>query len=94
LGRRLGDPHAARLREMGQLTKKYGEGIYATRGGPFVASGEKTRPVAARGLAVSEGKWWGGSTHEGPTVYLHILRWHGDSISLLAWSRRCRSAPS
>jgi hypothetical protein len=33
---------------------------------------------------VSDGKRWGGSTHEGPTVYLHILHWHGDSISLPA----------
>jgi alpha-L-fucosidase len=80
----LGDPHAARLREMGQFTKKYGKGIYATRGGPFVASGEKKR----RGLAVSEGKWWGGSTYKGPAVYLHILHWNGHSISLPAMEQK------
>ncbi len=54
----------ARLKEMGDWLGKYGQSIYATRGGPF-------RPGA-----------WGASTHKGNTIYLHVLRWPGDSVTL------------
>ncbi|MCX7006795.1 MAG: discoidin domain-containing protein, partial [Kiritimatiellaeota bacterium] len=30
------------------------------------------------------GNWWGGSTHKGNAVYLHILRWPSDTITLPA----------
>ena len=39
------ESHAARLREMGEFLKKYGESIYGTRGGPFIAPDEKKRPA-------------------------------------------------
>jgi alpha-L-fucosidase len=80
--------HAARLREMGTFLRQYGESIYATRGGPFVAPDEKLRPARARSFALAEGRWWGGSTHRGNAVYLHILRWPTDTILLPAISRR------
>jgi alpha-L-fucosidase len=67
---------------MGQFLKKYGESIYATRGGPFVAPDEDKRPANAHGFALAEGRWWGGSTHKGRTVYLHILRWPADTVTL------------
>lgn len=76
--------HAARLREMGAFLQKYGESIYGTRGGPFVAPDEKLRPAGARGFALPEGRWWGGSTHKGNAIYLHILRWPADTIELPA----------
>ncbi|MGJ5817219.1 alpha-L-fucosidase [Paludibaculum fermentans] len=76
--------HAARLREMGAFLAKYGESIYGTRGGPFLAPDEKKRPAHAEGFALAEGGWWGGSTHKGNAVYLHILRWPSDSIELPA----------
>jgi alpha-L-fucosidase len=82
------ESHAARLREMGAFLKKYGESIYATRGGPFIAPDEKKRPPNARGFALAEGNWWGGSTHKGNVVYLHILRWPSDAITLPAIPRR------
>jgi len=85
---RIEESHAARLREMGAFMKQYGESIYATRGGPFVAPDEKKRPAGARGFALAEGNWWGGSTHNGNTIYLHILRWPADTISLPAMPRR------
>ena len=53
-----------RLREMGAWLKKYGQSIYATRGGPF-----RTGP-------------WGASTHKGNTIYVHILSWPGEKLSL------------
>ena len=34
--------HAARLREMGAFMKQYGESIYATRGGPFIAPDDRS----------------------------------------------------
>lgn len=74
--------HAARLREMGAFLGKYGESIYGTRGGPFVAPDEKKRPANARGFVLAEGNWWGGSTHRGNNVYVHILRWPADTIEL------------
>ena len=80
--------HAARLREMGQFLKLYGESIYGTRGGPIVAPDENRRPEKAHGFALAEGNWWGGSTHRGDTVYLHILRWPSDTLSIGALPRR------
>jgi len=82
------ESHAARLREMGEFLKQSGESIYATRGGPFVAPDEKKRPANARGFALAEGNWWGGSTHKGNAIYLHILRWPSDTIGLPAIERR------
>lgn len=82
------ESHAARLREMGAFMKKYGETIYATRGGPFIAPDEKKRPAKARGFTLPEGNWWGGSTHKGNTIYLHVLRWPSDTISLPAIPRK------
>jgi alpha-L-fucosidase len=80
--------HAVRLREMGAFLSKYGESIYGTRGGPFVAPDEKKRPANAKGFVLAEGNWWGGSTHRGNTVYLHILRWPADTIELAPLRRR------
>jgi alpha-L-fucosidase len=85
---RIEESHAARLREMGSFMKLYGESIYATRGGPFVAPDEKKRPANAHGFALAEGNWWGGSTHKGNDIYLHILRWPSDSIALPPMARR------
>lgn len=82
------ESHAARLREMGAFLKKYGESIYGTRGGPFIAPDEKKRPGNASGFALAEGNWWGGSTHKGNAVYLHILRWPSSAIALPAIPRR------
>ena len=80
--------HAARLREMGAFMAQYGESIYATRGGPFVAPDEQKRPANARGFALAEGDWWGGSTHKGSVIYLHILRWPSETIALPAIPRK------
>jgi alpha-L-fucosidase len=82
------ESHAARLREMGAFLKQFGEGIYATRGGPFVAPDEKKRPANAHGFALAEGNWWGGSTHKDNIIYLHILRWPSDTVSLPAMPRK------
>lgn len=82
------ESHAARLRAMGAFLKKYGESIYATRGGPFVAPDERKRPPRARGFVLAEGNWWGGSTYKRNTIYLHILRWPADTISLPAIQRK------
>jgi alpha-L-fucosidase len=82
------ESHAARLREMGGFMRKYGETIYATRGGPFIAPDEKMRPAKGRGFALPQGNWWGGSTHKGNAIYLHVLRWPSDTIALPAIPRR------
>jgi alpha-L-fucosidase len=82
------ESHAARLREMGEFLKKYGESIYGTRGGPFIAPDEKKRPANAEGFALPAGNWWGGSTYQGDAIYLHILRWPAETIALPAIPRR------
>ncbi len=81
------ESHAAQLREMGEFLKKYGESIYATRAGPFVAPGEKNRP-SEDSFALPGGEWWGGSTYQEDRIYLHILRWPADTIRLPAIPRR------
>jgi alpha-L-fucosidase len=53
-----------RLKEMGAWLKKYGQSIYATRGGPFI-------PGA-----------WGASTYKDNTIYVHILNWPGEKLTL------------
>ena len=82
------ESHAGRLRDMGEFLKQYGESIYATRGGPFIAPDENKRPPKVRGFALAEGRWWGGSTHKGNAAYLHILRWPSETITLPAIPRR------
>ena len=64
----------ARLKEIGDWLRKYGESIYGTRGGPF-------RPGA-----------WGASTYRGNTIYLHILQWAGESVTLPAIEKKIVSA--
>jgi alpha-L-fucosidase len=85
---RIEASHAARLREMGAFLNQYGESIYGTRGGPFVAPDEKKRPADTESFVLAEGNWWGGSTHKGNTIYLHILRWPSETIHLPAMAPR------
>jgi len=72
------------FRKIGKWMKKYGESIYGTRGGPFIPPDRDARRFnsARDGFKLPTGRWWGGATHKGKTVYLHILRWPGDSITL------------
>ena len=85
---RMEPSHADRLRQMGAFLQKYGESIYSTRGGPFIAPDEKKRPENAQGFALAEGNWWGGSTHKENVIYLHILRWPSETIELPAIPRK------
>ncbi len=72
------------FKKIGKWTKKYGKSIYETRGGPFVAPNMNVRGhgSALNSFNLPGGRWWGGSTHKGNTVYLHILRWRSDKIVL------------
>ena len=45
-------------------------------------------PPNACGFVLAEGNWWGGSTYQGNTIYLHILRWPSDTITLPAIARK------
>ncbi len=77
---------AESFRKIGQWLARYGESIYGTRGGPFVAPDSGRRHSAAHGdpFALAEGDWWGGSTRKDNLIYLHILRWPNEKISLPA----------
>jgi alpha-L-fucosidase len=79
---RIEPRQADRYREIGRWMEKYGESIYGTRGGPFVAAGPARRWSTRDGLTLPPGAWWGGSTHKGDVAYLHILRWPADTIRL------------
>jgi alpha-L-fucosidase len=72
------------FRKMGEWLKQYGESIYGTRGGPFIAPGAGAGKVHGGSFALSDGAWWGGSTRRGNVIYLHILRWPSDTITLPA----------
>jgi alpha-L-fucosidase len=73
-----------RFREIGRWLGKYGESIYGTRGGPYIAPDEKIRGHGGyySHFQLPTGRWWGGSTHKDNTVYLHVLRWPADEIVL------------
>jgi alpha-L-fucosidase len=61
------------FKKIGDWLTKYGESIYGTRGGPFLAPDHHGQ--ARHRFDLPAGRWWGGSTHKDKTVYLHILRW-------------------
>ncbi len=72
------------FRKIGDWLQKYGESIYGTRGGPFVARDMNARKFGAarHRFQLPGGRWWGGSTHRGNIVYLHIMRWPDEEIVL------------
>ncbi len=74
------------FKQIGKWLSKYGESIYATRGGPFLAPDMNSRKFgsARDKFDLPQGQWWGGSTHKSNVVYLHILRWPADTIALPA----------
>ena len=79
------------FRQIGAWLRKYGESIYGTRGGPFVAPGGDRRRTAHRDggrLGLPDGGWWGGSTRKDNVIYLHILCWPSDGILLPAIPHR------
>ncbi|MBI5822137.1 MAG: alpha-L-fucosidase [Verrucomicrobia bacterium] len=81
---RIEPRQAESFRKIGQWLRKYGESLYATRGGPFVAPdmGHRQFGHDRTRFVMPGGGWWGGSTHNGNTIYLHILRWPADTITL------------
>jgi len=72
------------FRKIGKWLGKYGESIYGTRGGPFLAPEMNSRKFgsARDRFELPQGQWWGGSTHRANIVYVHILRWPTDAITL------------
>jgi alpha-L-fucosidase len=72
------------FRKIGEWLQKYGESIYGTRGGPFVAPdmGKRQFGHDRTRFQMPGGSWWGGSTRKDNSIYLHILRWPGDTITL------------
>lgn len=78
------------FRKIGRWLKRYGKAIYGTRGGPFVAPdmGKREFNDDLVHFALPGGGWWGGSTHRGRVIYLHILRWPAGTITLPSIPRR------
>ena len=83
---RIEPRQAARFREIGRWLELYGESIYGTRGGPFLASA--TTQAAHRAPNAPASGAWGGSTHKGNVVYLHVMRWPAGGIVLPPIPRR------
>jgi alpha-L-fucosidase len=80
---RIEKRQADRMAEIGAWLGRYGQSIYGTRGGPFVAPDEKFRKSTKEGtFYLPVGEWWGGSTCHGNSIFLHILRWPHDVLSL------------
>ncbi|HUV62883.1 MAG TPA: alpha-L-fucosidase [Sedimentisphaerales bacterium] len=82
------------FREIGKWTRKFGESIYKTRGGPFLSpdSSASRSKSARQQFALPGGDWWGGSTHRDNVVYLHILQWPRSTIKLPAIDRKLVSS--
>jgi alpha-L-fucosidase len=74
------------FRKIGAWLGKYGESIYGTRGGPFVAPdmGNRKFNQDLIRFAMPSGQWWGGSTRKGNSIYLHIMRWPDETLKLPA----------
>ena len=72
------------FRQIGKWLSQYGESIYGTRGGPFLAPDRSHRGFnsARDKFDLPGGRWWGGSTHRGNVAYLHILRWPNGKVVL------------
>ncbi len=74
-----------RFRKIGQWLAQYGESIYETRGGPFVAPGAGVRRRMGD-VSLPAGRagadWWGGSTRRDDVIYLHVLRWPAEVLTL------------
>lgn len=87
---RIEPRQAEAFRKIGRWMRTYGDSIYRTRGGPFVAPDAKPSKFndARDHFPLPGGKWWGGSTHRGKTVYLHVLRWPSEVIRLGAIDRK------
>lgn len=78
------------FKQIGKWMRAYGESIYETRGGPFIApdAGVRTFGSARHKFNLPGARWWGGSTHKGNTVYLHVLRWPSDTVVLPTIERK------
>jgi len=72
------------FRNIGAWLKRYGESIFGTRGGPFVSGSGKSVRTRGDKFAMPSVPWWGGSTQKGNAIYLHILQWPADTITLPA----------
>jgi alpha-L-fucosidase len=69
------DPaQVAVLKQMGDWLSKYGDSLYATRGGPLTNAD------------------WGGATFRGNKIWLHVLKWPGDTLQLGPISETVKSA--
>jgi alpha-L-fucosidase len=65
---RIEPRQAERLRQMGEWLNLYGESVYGTRGGPFKWNLCGPAPCV--------------STHRDNRVYLHVLEWESETLSL------------
>ena len=81
---RIEPRQAESFKQIGQWMRTYGQSIYTTRGGPFISPDRNVRRFGAarNSFRLPGGRWWGGSTHKGTVVYLHILRWPAETIAL------------
>ena len=72
------------FKKIGEWLERYGDSVYGTRGGPFLAPEMNARKFGAarHRFALPAGRWWGGSTCKRNVVYLHILRWPDDKVVL------------
>jgi alpha-L-fucosidase len=87
---RIEPQQVERFREMGDWLRKYGESVYGTRGGPWIAPDARQRKQDGYygKFTIAGGRYWGGSTRKGNTIYLHVLRWPTDAIRLPPLARR------
>ena len=86
---RIEPSQVQRFEEIGRWMAKYGESIYETRGGPFVApDATRARWQTRDGFSLPGGRWWGGSTWRDNVVYLHLLSWPGETLELPGIDRK------
>ncbi|MHC4314077.1 MAG: discoidin domain-containing protein, partial [Planctomycetota bacterium] len=70
---------------------KYGESIYATRGGPYIMKTWGTRFKDTNRSSDPLRRPWGVTTRKGKSLYVHVLNWSREVIELPAIDRKLLS---
>ncbi|MHC4286519.1 MAG: alpha-L-fucosidase [Planctomycetota bacterium] len=88
---RIEGRQARRFRQIGQWLSKYGESIYATRGGPYIMKTWGTRFKDTNRSSDPLRRPWGVTTRKGKSLYVHVLNWSREVIELPAIDRKLLS---
>jgi alpha-L-fucosidase len=85
---RIEGRQARRFLQIGRWLSKYGESIYATRGGPYVMKTWGTRFKDTNRSSDPSQRTWGVTTWKGRNLYVHVLNFNRQVLELPAIDRK------